>query len=354
MIGNDGILGRGGEGRAQIRSGRGRGGFTLVELLVVIAIIGVLVGLLLPAVQQAREAARRMSCQNNLKQIGLATHNFESAYKHLPPGWHDPDGPAINGWSAQARLLPHIEQVGLADAVDFTQNYGESTITVDGTPIKVSAFRVPTYLCPSEPKDLLRRDDNGDPKHYPLNYGYNAGVWFVYDPVRQQVGQGMFTANQTMRFRDCLDGLSNTLAFAEVKAWNPYLRDVGIGGEVATPESAEEICSLGGSFKVNTGHTEWVDGRAHQAGFTTTFTPNTEVICEFDGIDYDVDWTNAREGRSTSERTYAAVTSRSHHTGGVNVSLLDGSVRFATESIDLSLWRALSTRNGRETASFPE
>src|SRR6056297_1989157 len=105
------------------RQGRtnGRHAFTLVELLVVIAIIGVLVGLLLPAVQAAREAARRMSCSNNLKQVGLAIHNYESTYKILPPAWSDtPDG---NGWSMQARILPFIEQGGIADGVNFSEGY---------------------------------------------------------------------------------------------------------------------------------------------------------------------------------------------------------------------------------------
>ncbi len=331
-----------------------RNGFTLVELLVVIAIIGVLVGLLLPAVQQAREAARRMSCSNNLKQIGLAVHNFESAFGDLPQGWHDPPGPATNGWSAQARLLPYLEQVALASVIDFDQNYGNAFINVQGEQTKVATFRVPTYLCPSEPGDRMRFDSNGDPYHYPLNYGYNAGIWFVYDPARQQIGEGMFAANQSMRFRDCLDGLSNTLAFAEVKAWTPYFREAALSGELPIPGSTQEVCGLGGDFKSNSGHTEWVDGRVHQVGFTATFAPNTKVICDVAGEAYDVDWTNRREGVGQTERTYAAVTARSHHVGGVNVQLLDGSVRYITESIDLQNWRALATRAGGEVTSVPD
>ena len=337
------------------RSGGGRvnRGFTLVELLVVIAIIGVLVGLLLPAVQQAREAARRMSCQNNLKQIGLAVHNFESTFQQLPPGWKLPAGPSTRGWSAQARLLPFIEQVALSGAIDFEQDYNNAMIMVSGTSTKVASFRVPTYLCPSDPNDRLRRDNAGNPHHYPLSYGFNAGTWFVYDPAQQRVGSGMFTANEGRKLRDCLDGLSNTLAFAELKGWNPYFRNAGIEGQVAIPLSPEELCSLGGSFLLESGHTEWVDGRVHQTGFTATFPPNTKVRCDVDGTMHDVDWTNQQEGISDSIGTYAAVTSRSYHVGGVNVSLADGSVRFTTEAVDLQVWRGLATRDGGEIVSFP-
>lgn len=328
-------------------------GFTLVELLVVIAVIGILVGLLLPAVQAAREAARRMSCSNNLKQIGLAVHNFESTRKNLPAGWIDPPGPVQNGWSAQARLLPYLEQIAMASAIDFDMNYNDVTIAAGATTEKIKTFRVPTYLCPSDPGDRLRMK-NGDPYHYPLCYAYNAGRWFVYDPARPSSGQGMFTAGEARRLGDCLDGLSNTLAFAEVKTWTPYLRNAAHGGELAMPAEPEEICALGGTFKSNSGHTEWVDGRVHQTGFTSTFTPNTQVLCEQGGDLYDVDWNNQQEGKSTTARTYAAVTSRSYHPGGVNVCLLDGSVRFVSESIKRPIWQGLSTRAGREVAPLPQ
>lgn len=332
-----------------------RAAFTLVELLVVIAIIGILIGLLLPAVQAAREAARRMSCQNNIKQVVLATHNYESATKALPAAWTKPARTG-DGWSAQARILPYLEALALDDAVDFDAGYGAATIRVDGIDVPVSSYRVPTYLCPSEVNDTLRSGNNG-PEHYPINYAYNAGVWFVYDANDQTAGEGMFTAGRPRKFRDCLDGLSNTLAFAEVKAWTPYYRDAGLAGNLTMPETDDEICAWGGSFKRDTGHTEWVDGRVHQSGFTTTFTPNQKVLCEVSGIEYDLDFTNFREGRSSAApipRTYAAVTSRSYHGGGVNVALLDGSVRFVTNSIERNLWQHLSTRSGHEVVQVPE
>lgn len=332
-----------------------RAGFTLVELLVVIAIIGILVGLLLPAVQAAREAARRMSCQNNMKQIGLAIHNYESATKQLPAAWLKPSASG-DGWSAQAALLPYIEAIALASAIDYGAGYGVATIWIDGVEIPVSSFRVPTYLCPSEPNDIQRLGTTG-PEHYPLSYGMNAGTWFVYDANDNTAGEGMFTAGRATRFRDCLDGLSNTLAAAELKAWTPYFRDLGTTGDIPMPIDPDEICMLGGSFKPDTGHTEWVDGRAHQTSFTTTFSPNRRILCTQAGVEYDVDFTNFREGRTSTTspipKTYAAVTSRSYHTGGVNVTMLDGSVQFITDSIELDLWQALSTRKGKEVVALP-
>src|SRR5882672_7853666 len=119
-------------------------GFTLIELLVVIAIIGVLVALLLPAVQQAREAARRSQCKNNLKQIGLALHNYVDAFTSFPPVSVLPVGKTSEPWSAQARLLPFIEQTSLHSLIDW----GAST-EFTANPI-VCATRVPIYLCPSE------------------------------------------------------------------------------------------------------------------------------------------------------------------------------------------------------------
>lgn len=331
-----------------------RRGFTLVELLVVIAIIGVLVGLLLPAVQAAREAARRMSCSNNLKQLGIAVHNYESSLGSLPAAWSHPGNSSGDGWSALARLLPYLEQGNLASEIDYAVGYGAATVsTTGGSVVRLASMRVPTYLCPSEVNDRLRTDSSGNPYHYPLNYAANAGRFFVFNPANGDIGDGAFAANRNLKFRDCVDGLSNTLAFAEVKAYNPYFRDAALGAGQTAPTLPGDVCALAGNFKSNSGHTEWVDGRVHQTGFTTTFTPNTEVLCNIGGQEYDVDWTNQREGRSTIEPTYAVVTSRSYHPGGVQAVLMDGSTRFFSESLDQGTWQGLSTRNGREVFQTP-
>lgn len=319
--------------------------FTLVELLVVIAIIGVLVGLLLPAVQAAREAARRLQCQNNLKQLGLALHNHESVRKTLPPlGDYLTSGNTVY-WSIQARLLPYLEQVNLHSLIDFTR-------PISAQP-QVARMRMPHLMCPSEVNDR-ERIDSPTFTHYPLNYGANAGHWHIAQPPNDR-GSGVFVINRSTRLGEIIDGLSNTLGMAEVRAFTPYLRDGGNPGVAApVPTSPSDISTFGGEFKTDSGHTEWVDARTHQTGFTTTFTPNTKVPHVDSGKTYDIDFNSMREGRSSTVPTYAVVTSRSYHTGGVNVLLMDGSVRVISNSVELVVWRALGTRAGGEVVGLAD
>lgn len=332
-------------------------GFTLVELLVVIAIIGILVALLLPAVQAARAAARRISCANNLKQITLAVANFESTYQEFPSSWRpaQPLASGVDGWSVHGQILPFLEQTGLSSNIDWNVSYTLATaIPLGGsTPVPLSAARVPPFLCPAEINDRVRLTSAGVPEHYPLNYAANLGPWLVFIPANGNGGSGSFTppAYKTTT-GSFLDGLSNTLAFAEVKAYTPYFRNAGLGADPGMP-AAGSVCGLAGQFKADSGHTEWVDGRAHQTGFTTVFTPNTKVPCNQGGLLYDIDWSNMQEGKSATAPTWAAVTSRSHHAGGVNVSLMDGSVRFVANTVDPAIWRGASTRDGGESAQLP-
>lgn len=330
---------------------RPRPAFTLVELLVVIVILGLLMALLLPAVQKAREAARLSACANNLKQVALAMANFEARNHHYPSSgkFPAPDAKgARNPWSAQAVLLPYLEQMKLYSSIDFQQSYELSpdVRTADAKLVRLSALRVPTYLCPSELRDEPRRTGNAA-EHYPLNYAVNVGVWLVYDPGSGRGGSGVFYPESRTRTADLRDGLSFTLCAAEVKAWQPYYRNAALSADPGSP-LASDVCGLGGELKTNSGHTEWVDGRVHQIGFTTAFPPNTPLPCDVNGVTYDVDWTNQQEGKSDTVATFAAVTARSYHGGGVNAALMDGSVRWFADEIHAGIWQAYSTRAGDE------
>lgn len=325
--------------------GSRRSAFTLVELLVVIAIIGLLIALLLPAVHAAREAARRTDCRNNLRQVGLALHNYVDALGALPPVSVIPVGQTFEPWSAQAGLLPYLEQQNLADLIDWDVS---PEFTSNPT---AAATRVSIYLCPSEPNDRAR--ETPTITHYPLNYGFNQGTWFIYDPQTQAIGDGAFAPNRAFRLSDMQDGLSNTTAASEVKAYQPNLWDSGNPNAVGTPPPADVpalAAFYGGTFDTN-GHTEWVEGDVHECGFTTTFPPNTNVPYTQDGITYDIDVTSMRDGESTTAPTYAAVTTRSYHSGVVNVLLMDSSVQGMSDNIDGRVWRALGTRAGGEAVS---
>lgn len=330
---------------------RPRSAFTLVELLVVIAIIGILVGLLLPAVQAAREAARRISCANNVKQMGLALHNYHDTFRRFPAAGFYHRQQTSSSWSLHARILPQLEQANLQHLIDWNIPYG-----LQGN---VARTRVPVYLCPSEVRDQSRPDPkphDANFTYYPLTYGVNLGEWLVYDPRNGAGGSGLVYPNSRTDMASITDGTSNTLAFAEVKAWNPYLRDGGSpsGSQQATPAQPGEVVAFGGNFKSNSGHTEWVDGRVHQSGFTTTFGPNTRVLYTSGGEIYDVDFNSSREGLSLTLPTYAAVTARSYHTGGVQTGMADGSVRFISENIALATWRAMGSRGGGEVVTGAE
>ena len=330
-----------------------RKAFTLIELLVVIAIVAILIGLLLPAVQKVREAAARAKCQNNLKQIGLALHNYEGTNQCFPPAATYPRTPVgFQPFGIHAYLLPYCEQDNLQRLLNLNEPYNSATNAPQ------AKTRIPFYLCPSEVKDVERPD--GAITHYPLNYGAVMGTWFVFDANTGQSGNAAFPVKYQSRPGETIarghsvtsltDGTSNTLGFTEFKAWTPYLRDGGspAAANAAIPATPADVTAFGGTFKTDSGHTEWVDGYVHQTGITTLFPPGTKVIYATGGVNYDIDFTSMRENRVSGALTYVASTSRSYHVNGVNSLLMDGSVRFITTTIPLATWRALGTINGGE------
>ena len=332
-----------------------RSGFTLVELLVVIAIVATLIGMLLPAVQSARESARRSSCQNNLRQLCLAAQNHESAKQYFPPSALAVAEAGKAPWSGQALLLPFMEGDTVFKKIDFTKPYSDDVNKNLFPPNGVAAVRIDSLVCPSEPNARPVIDTaNQSPKHYPLNYGLNTGHYLISDPVTRAEGGNAFAPFTRLKAGRYTDGMSKTLAMAEVKAWNPRSQDV-TGMPTDPPASPSAIAALmGPGWSADGGHTEWVCGRTLHIGFTTTFPPNTAVRYEKDGVAYDVDISSTREGVTPAGTTYAAVTSRSHHQGIVNAVFMDASVRSIASDIDAVAWKALGSRAGGEVATAAE
>jgi prepilin-type N-terminal cleavage/methylation domain-containing protein len=323
--------------------GRPRAAFTLVELLVVIAIIGILVALLLPAIQAAREAARRSQCQNNLKQLSLAMLNYEGSQKAFPPSVLL--GTNLGAWSAQARVLPYLEESNLFQGIDFKLSYSAQT-TDAGKAVKLQKIKVLT--CPSEQNDRPKLAATGDVDNWYINYAVNVGVWKVWDPTTQTGGEGAFYPNSHLSPGRYTDGLSNTTCMAEVKAFTPGLQTPKLAS-ATQPTSPGDVCGLGGTQKAEYTHTEWTDGKMKESGYTATFTPNTSVPCTIGGSPADIDWVNANESATaTDPPVYAAVTARSFHAGVVNAAFMDGSVHGVSDGVDLAVWQALATRAGGE------
>ncbi len=320
---------------------RSKRGFTLIELLVVIAIIAVLVALLLPAVQQAREAARRVQCKNNMKQIGLALHNYHDAFNKLPlANIFSPRNLITGHYGQYWRLLPYFDQQPLQSTFDINLGAAQNP----GLAVRIGVLQCPSHPDPSPPFQyiLFPSDYRGSA------YGWNQGDWFIWSPNDGSYGSGISYPNSNLSFSSVTDGQSSTLALAEVRV-SPLYGGTGTGGaSIPRPNSNADLLALSSTpSPANFGrsHSNWVNGFADDTGFTTTFPPNSVAT----------DYHNCREnspqslvGAVAGIPTFAAITSRSYHTGMVHALLLDGSVRSVSENIDGNVWRALGSRAGGE------
>ena len=339
-----------------------RRGFTIIELLVVIAIIGVLVALLLPAVQAAREAARRLQCANNLKQLGLAVQNYEHNFGGLPPASFVKVLPSGSVWVSylgpHARILPFIEQKNVSDSMDLNTLYGDLLN-------KAATGRViEGFLCPSE----VRREPLVHATFGTIggvNYGFSMGDWYVWSGVNDPGGpptRSVIGVNLSRRWAEVTDGLSNTLLMSEVKNYQPTVRDcptlVNVNGPNNIPSPDADPLTVcpeyagGGCAFIQTAHTQWAEMSVHHNGFTTAWPPNKKTPGG-PGLAYpDVNVLTRRE--RIGGPTFGAITSRSYHPGGVHALRCDGSVRFTAQSIDGRIWRALGTIAGGEVISNDE
>lgn len=313
-----------------------RQGFTLVELLVVIAIIGILVGLLLPAVQAAREAARRMQCSNNLKQLGLALHNYESAFKTLPYGSSWPNGPSVSWrrFSGFIAMLPYIEQTPLFEQISADQTRNIGTVPWDGGYIPFRT-RIPTLQCPS---DVGRFQTNVVAT---ANYTFSRGdtTWDHNPDWAGNGGRGLRgaftgvnpnTGSGHVAFRAFTDGLSNSLAMSERTVAQDGSNRVLDGGTLMRlgsvfvrnnpSDCASPARIINRVYQGDVGRwagRRWTDGATAFTGNTTVLGPNRASCTQND-------W-DGEDG------IYEPM---SRHTGGVNAVFADGAVRFIGETVD--------------------
>ncbi|MFM7318166.1 MAG: DUF1559 domain-containing protein [bacterium] len=331
--------------------------FTLIELLVVIAIISVLIALLLPAVQSAREAARRIKCNNNMKQLGLAIHNYETIVGALPPALViQGQGTKVtwtNGYGAYARILPLAEQGVLFASINFT-------VDMQNPPNLTAASVVIDFLaCPSEVRGVSRPLADGT-QYGIATYGFVEGDWFVWGGLGSTIkNRSAFGPNMSRSWSEFTDGTSNTLLMSEGKAFMTYYRDCPTLSKVNDPYNVPSPDAdpyqvvpeyLGGcQLRVEEGRTQWFESGVHHTGITTAWPPNKRIPGGPNKIYADVDINSSRE--KLGRASFAAVTARSYHPGGVHALLGDGSVRFVKSTISGQVWRSLGTVAGGEILS---
>lgn len=337
-----------------------RRAFTLVELLVVIAIIGTLVGLLLPAVQAAREAGRRSSCQNNMRQLGVSLHNYDSARKALPtafPG--DLKAPYaaypayFHSWSALAQLNPYLEQTAIANSMDVSLPMYDPAAGYAVFPQNRTACGtlVPLFLCPSDvgqPVSSAYGITNMGPTNYAvcIGSGTNGGVGPAGSPWN---ADGAFLAKVAVPLAKVLDGTSKTAALSEsILGAGP---ESGTGAAPGGPDTVYKYTAMGTPVSeancagvsqwnyTNRRGFMWASGEIRCGSYNHYYTPNS---ASHDCVTNDM---TPGPGQYTAVGFRAA---RSKHGGGVNLLMCDGAVRFTADGVSQAIWQAVGTRAGGE------
>ncbi len=335
-----------------------RHALTLIELLVVIAVIALLLALLLPAVQSVREAARRMHCASNLKQIGLALQNYHAAHSVFPFGCEVPPGPpTYAAYSAHSMLLSFLDESAVYNLLNFQRPalfYAAPPQSMANT--TAQNMRLDVFFCPSETRPFRFNFPTGHPfrgiEPGPNNYvaSMGSGLHPVVDPAAAATPNGLFFNSSSVRVRDVLDGVSHTAAFSETitgTGGDPQTQPVDLkrdtqqsstGWAAVSPDQFRQECSqytpsdIIGTRTLERGNT-WLEGSPFRTLYNHVATPNpAHPDC---GLENDI-WLGG---------IFAA---RSLHRGGVNLLFADGSVRFVGNSVDMSVWRSWGTSSGSE------
>ena len=311
-----------------LRLGRRSGGFTLVELLVVMTIMGILMALLLPAVQASRESARNMRCRNNLKQIGLALQQYHFEYGRFPPGSIrrltavDPSQTSMISWIA--RILPHLEEQLLYDRIDWELE--PSIAVVDPNPnLLVCRFALGVVRCPSD------KTSQPEPGFAPTNYvaciGHTDRSYLEDEPDRKL--RGSFGINSRTKFVNFSDGSGQTMLVSECTVGEPHY--TRYHGDVATYE--ECLAQHPTPPTYDTRGFSWFFARRNAAWtYSTWHTPNCKYTLSC--------------GECELVPRQGPFSARSNHAGGVNVLFADGAVKFTSQSIDRLIWQAMGTPAG--------
>ena len=320
-----------------------RGAFTLVELLTVIAIIGVLVAFLLPAVQAAREAARRITCTSNLKQLALACHQYHAAHNQFPMGAaRDVGRPAVM-WSAHSRLLPYLDETAEYVLIDFAQ------LPSADHNIQAVRIHINLFYCPSDWGDRMKSYGRGR-NNYKACGGSDTGRWLngFQGPEKNN---GIFAAQQPVGIADITDGMTHTALFSEgvlgdgdnqlVEIPGDWFRVAGGNlspDQLLTACMALDVAAMVGDHRQESGQgNNWGYGNYKPTRYNHVAPPNSRSCAIFQ-------WSMV----GSINFHGSATTASSRHPGGVILALADGSVRFVNDGIELSTWRALGSRAGGE------